>query len=207
MLLGGISCIVNSKIRLFRYKILDSFFLLLIFWSCFHVVIQWKNTGEFYGYRFLISLLPFSALGFAILCEQLWVKYDKIIIWSITALCFYNFFIILPFEFTEKTNLQPNIITPMGGCGWGNNAYVLNAAEFYFKSDAKTLIGTFLRGYLGASIFGLISLFGMNLARFGENVENRFTLSSYKSYVIFLYPVFIETWFFILKNKLKKALK
>lgn len=204
---GGITLIVNPKLRILKYKILDIMLFLLIFWASFHVVLQWKNTGEFYGYRFLISLLPFSAIGFATLSEKLWEKYGKIIKRLVLIFCFFNFLILLPFELIEKTSLSANNITPMGGMGWGNNAYFINALRFYFTCDIKTFISVFLRGYLAASVFSIISLLGIDLIRFGDKVKNYYTLSGYRLYLVFLYPVFVGIWFLFLGTGKGRARK
>lgn len=204
---GGIAFIINPKIRIFRHKILDIMLFLLAFWACFHVLLQWKNTGEFYGYRFLVSLLPFCAIGFAALIEIPWLKYKKIITFLILVFCLFNFFIILPFELTEKTTLLPDNISPMGGRGWGNNAYFINALEFYFQSDLNTLISVFSRGYLAAFVFGMISFFGIDLARFGDKVKNYFNLSNYKSCIAFFYPVLMAALFYFLRISDRKCIK
>ncbi len=196
---GGIAFIINPRIRILRHKILNIILFLLAFWACFHVVLQWKNTGEFYGYRFLISLLPFSAIGFATLNEKLWEKYGKIIKWLVLIFCFFNFLILLPFELIEKTTLLANNLTPMGGRGWGNNAYFINALKFYFQSDLNMLISVFSRGYLAAFVFGMISLFGIDLARFGNKVKNYFSLTSYRNCIAFFYPMLMAIWFYFLR--------
>jgi len=199
LLLGGIAFTINPKIMIPRHKILSIMLFILTFWACFHVVLQWKNTGEFYGYRFLVSLLPLCAIGFAALIEIPWLKYKKIISFLILVFCLFNFFIILPFELTDKTTLLPDNISPMGGRGWGNNAYFINALKFYFQSDLNTLISDFSRGYLAAFIFGIISLFGIDLARFGDKVKNYFSLTSYRSCIAFFYPVLMAIWFYFLR--------
>lgn len=207
LLFGGIAFIINPRIMILKHKILNIILFLLAFWACFHVVLQWKNSGEFYGYRFLVSLLPFCAIGCAALIEIPWLKYKKIITFLILVFCLFNFFIILPFELTEKTTLLPDNISPMGGRGWGNNAYFINALKFYFQSDFNILISAFSRGYLAAFVFGMISLFGTDLARFGDKVRNYFTLPSYRSCIAFIYPVLTVIWFYFLRKLDKKLIQ
>ena len=207
LLFGGIAFIFNPKIVIFRNKAINTAFFLLTFLACFYVVLQWRNTGEFYGYRFLVSLLPFAALGFAGLIEEKWEKYQKILGWSVLFFCVFNFFILLPFELTEKTTMLPNNITPMGGPGWGNNAYFINALKFYFFSDPKTLISAFMRGYLAASGFFVISILGTDLARFGDKVKNYFTFSGYKSIIAFLYVFLILIFFYFTVKTGKRKIK
>lgn len=194
---GGAAFIIKPEFRLFKRRILNSLLFLLLFWASIHVVLQWKNTGEFYGYRFLVSLLPFSAVGFASLLRSLPHRHIKICAALVLAYCVFNFFVILPFELTGKTTLVSGTITPMGGSGWGNNAYFANAVKFYFESDFKTLLSAFSRGYLAAFIFGLASLCGADLEKFSQKVKEYFTLNSYRQYTAFIYPLLCGAWLFI----------
>jgi hypothetical protein len=204
LLLGGLSFIFRPKIRILKNKALISILLLFIFWSCFHVVLQWKDTGEFFGYRFLISLLPFSAIGFATLLEKFWKSYKKIAIFVLILFCAINFLSILPFELTEKTTLHQGTLTPMGGKGWGNNYYYINSLRFYIESDFKTLFTNFSRGYLGAIVFGTLYAFGVDLAHFSQKVKDYFSLLGYKNYIVFIYLFLVIALFYYiqrLKNK------
>lgn len=191
LLFGGAVFIFYPKLKIMKSVILERGILLFTFWACLHVVLQWKNTGEFYGYRFLASLLPFCAIGFASLVERSWLKYKKIITYLIIAFCLFNFFVILPFELTDKTTMLMDTVTPMGGKGWGNNSYFINAVSFYYDNSPKTLFSVFARGYLAAVVFGALSLFGVNLSSFSPKIEAYFTLAGYKQYIAFLYPVLV----------------
>lgn len=189
LLIGGLVFIFNQRILILKNKIFQKLILLFTFWACFHVVLQWKSTGDFYGYRFLISLLPLSAIGFATFIESLWAKYSKIITYFILGFCFFNFLVILPFELTDKTSMLPDVVTLMGGRGWGNNEYFVEAINFYFNSDFATLVSAFARGYLAAAIFGALSFFGANLSGFSPKAQTYFALVAYKQYIAFLYPI------------------
>ncbi|NQV00192.1 MAG: hypothetical protein HQ538_05620 [Parcubacteria group bacterium] len=205
LLFGGISFIFNNKFKVSSNKIIHTSMLSLLFFVPFCVVLQWKNTGEFYGYRFLISLLPFSAFGLASLVEKQWAKRKTIIKYIIIGLCVVNFFAILPFELTDKTTLNIDNITPMGGHGWGNNYYFINAVKFYFTSDVKTFTSNFSRGYLGAFIFGGLYSFGVDLGRFSEKVKDYFSLNGYRQYISFLYFILIGLWFWLMSKRKDKS--
>lgn len=206
LLFGGIMFIFNSKFRVSSSKIVQICIFSIMFYIPFYVTLQWRNTGGYYGYRFLISLLPLSAIGFSEYIEKKWQKHKKSIICFILLFCVFNFLVILPFELTENTTLHSGNITPMGGDDWGNNSYVLNAVKFYFSSSTKTLITCFLRGYLGAFIFGILSLFNVDLNRFSPKVKEYFDLVSYKQYTAFFYLMLVIIFSFLLIKKNTKRI-
>lgn len=208
LVLGGIGMVLAAKLKISHRRFIHIILVLLTFLAPIYIVLKWKTAGEFYGYRFLVTLLPFAALGFSELCEKLPRKYKKIIIYTVFAFCIFNFFVILPFELTEKTSLQENTLTPMGGTGWNNNAYFINAVKFYFESDFKLLISNFLRGYLAAIIFGFMSFFNFDLTKFSPKVSAYFSLIEYKNYLSFVYLLLIMLWVFYLNisSKLSKKI-
>lgn len=204
LIIGGIGFIFGSA-KLFKHgKIAHLILTVLVFALPFFVILKWKNSGEFYGYRFLVTLLPFSALGLASLLEKSFQKFARVITAMIVAFCIFNFFIILPFEYFDTTTLSIGY-TAMGGYGWRNDAYFINAVKFYFQSGFVALAGAFSRGYLAALIFGALSIMGVDLARFGPKVKSYFSLSGYREYAAFLFPFIILCWLYLL-SKIKKNL-
>lgn len=191
---GTIAFIVNDKLIVTSSKALQRAFFASLFIAPFYFVLLWKNTGDFYGYRFLVSLLPFAAFGAASLIERHEKRNLKVVSAAVYCFCLANFFIILPFEFSDRVSLLPHTVTPLGGSGWGNNRYVLNAAMFYFTSDIKTLASLFARGYAAFFIFGFLSKTGFDLARFSPKVQSYFSLSSYRQYVAIVYFLLVVSW-------------
>lgn len=199
LLVGGIAFIFGSGQIFKHYRIFHFFLAVLTFTFPFFIVLLWKNTGDFFGYRFLVSLLPFSAIGYAAFLENKFPQFRKINAAIIVVFCILNFFIILPFEYVDATTLTPGY-TAMGGYGWRNNAYFINAIMFYFQSGFTTLVGAFSRGYLAAFIFGALSIIEVDLARFGPKVKIYFSLTGYKEYVSFLFLAITLCWLYLLNK-------
>ncbi|MFA5337779.1 MAG: hypothetical protein WC330_05565, partial [Candidatus Omnitrophota bacterium] len=146
LVIGGYVFIRNSGKILKQVR--TPSFLLALFTFLFPLIIilKWRNTGEYYGYRFMISLLPLASVGFAFLLENNSQRGRKILEALVLIFCFLTFFVILPFEYTDSTTLVQGVAS-MGGRGWKNDAYVINALKFYFQANPIVLAGAFLRGY------------------------------------------------------------
>jgi len=204
LVIGGLAFIGYSHSLFVRNKLISLFIALFIFMSPFFIILKWRSTGGFYGYRFLVSLLPLAALGFALLVKNR-ILNSKIINMRIVTnfiiiFCLFNFFIILPFEYADTTTLRVGYLT-LGGYGWQNNSYFINAILFYFHSSIIPLIGIFSRGYLAASVFGILSALGVDLARFGPKVSTYFPLVGYKGCVAIVYFVLMSFGLFFLSKK------
>jgi len=201
LFLGIIPFVLNDRLTLASSRLLQRAFLASLFITPVYCVLLWKNTGDFYGYRFLVSLLPFAAFGVSFAADRFFTGRHKAFKVLICVFCVLNFFIILPFEFSDQVSLLPNTITPLGGRGWGNNHYVVNAVKFYFSSDAKELIALFSRGYAAFVVFGILSKSGFDLARFSPKVKSYFSFDNYRQYASFLYFILAGAWLFFLKRR------
>lgn len=201
--LGLIMLLVYSPFKLLRAKggeFFDRLILTVVIALPFLVVFSQHNQAAYYGYRLLLSLLPFSAIGLAKFIDILNVSVlnggiiKKIFVVLVSVVLILNFFLILPFEYTKETTLKVdggkdgNVV--LGG--WGNSAYVLNAVKFYFVSDKKVLAGAFMKGYAGAYFFGLVSLFSDDIGnKYSPKIEKCYALRVYERIVALFYPFLV----------------
>lgn len=204
-LVGIIIFIFVSPFKFFEKKIYQYLVNLLIVAVPFAVILRWGCAGQFYGYRYLLGLLPLSAFGFAVILEKILPYWKKVVIVLSVLFCIINFMSILPFQVTEATTLHVDNVSPLGHKGWGNNAYVINSVKFYFTNDKKTLASAFLRGYLGVYGFGGLSLTGVDLGKYSQKVKDYFSLNSYKKWIALLYPLFVFLFIFCMYGLLKKS--
>ncbi len=174
----------------------DRIIYVLLFALPFIIVLKWRQQGSYYGYRHLLSLLPFACVGLAFFLDRLYRGFSGrlrfIYAFTIIILAF-NFLLMLPFEYDESTTLAVGEHT-MGGYGWVNNAYTKNALKIYFTSDLKTTAGMFMRGFAGAYIFaGIYSLFPdtfYEIADVDEKIQLYFAPDSFEKMLVLFYPFF-----------------
>lgn len=202
--IGIVSAIIFVPLNIYsgkNGKMIERLVYLLVFMVPFFIVVKWQKQGCFYGYRYLLSILPFCCLGFAAFLDRLIKKYkekisNKLVIGSIMLVAI-NFLLILPFEYTTETTLTPQIST-MGGFGWVNNQYVVNAVKFYFVSGPKKIAGAFARGFLGAYAFGAISIVRPDkLDKFQEaKVIEYYKIDSINKVSVLFYPLIVFGFLF-----------
>jgi len=201
--LGLVCFIWLNPLLIVKSRNLNRIIYLLLFSLPFMVVIKWQLQGCYYGYRHLLSLLPFTCVGMAVFFEKITGIFprSKKIIWvfSLVLLAF-NFLLILPFEYTPSTTLELGT-SRLGQSGWVNNEYAINAIKIYFISSPAVLAGMFLRGFFGGYIFsGLYLLFPQLFLKFANSkVMDYYILDKPDEYCVLFYPL-LAVLFLILTN-------
>ena len=179
------------------WRLLNRIAYTLLFSLPFIIVLTWRQQGSYYGYRHLLSLLPFVCVGLAVLLDRLYTKFPsfrKFLAYYMIVIVTFNFFLILPFEYDQSTTLELGV-SVMGGGGWINDFYVINAIKIYFSLSAKMLAGLFVRGFLGGYVFGGIYLLSpnifSNLATMDAKIQQYYALDSPEKWVVLLYPLLV----------------
>jgi len=150
-----------NPFKISRLGILDRIIYFTIISIPFHIVLSWQHQASYYGYRYLLSLLPFSCIGLAGFLKYVRSRlaYNanvrKLLIWAcISAILLFNFLIMLPFEKSSGTILEKGA-TPMGGYApYINNKYVINAAKFYLESSLREKLNIFWSGFGTTYVYG-----------------------------------------------------
>ncbi|MBN3040911.1 MAG: hypothetical protein JW867_07270, partial [Candidatus Omnitrophica bacterium] len=148
-LAGTVAFFIFLPLPLSKNKLLDFLVYLLVFLLPFAIVVKAQKQGSYYGYRHLLSLLPFATLGLAAFLNMIYEKTpkaDKVLTIITVLIISFNFFLMLPFEYHDSTTLKRSI-NIMGREGFNNDAYVFNALKLYFTLPARDLAGMFCRGY------------------------------------------------------------
>ncbi len=196
-----------------RNHILDRIIYAILFSLPFIIVLKWQQQGSYYGYRHLLSLLPFTCIGLAAFFNRIrkvFPNYLKYLYIFMVIILIFNFFLILPLEYDKSTTLElgSNV---MGGYGWVNNAYVINAIKIYFISPVKTLLGLFIRGFMGGYIFGVIYLIFPDvfskIAVLNPKIQKYFALDSFEKGLVLFYPLLAIGMLAILYIIMKKIYK
>lgn len=185
----GVVCLFKyCTFKISSLSILERTVYSLLFAFPFLVVLSWKQQGSFYGYRHLLSCLPFAIVGMGSYFNKL--KSIKVLRILCLLLMFANFLVILPFEYVPSTNLSTGI-TEMGGVGWVNNEYFVNSLKVYFELEPKAFVGMFMRGYFGAYVLGSLSLLApdvfLNIAT--EKVVKYYALNTFSKQIVLIYPI------------------
>jgi hypothetical protein len=153
VLVGLIWFLIYNPIKISKWEIVDRIVYFILFSIPFIIVLGWKTQASYYGYRYLLSLLPFCCVGIGSFVEYVLKKMShnrilKIVFYlSIVILLLFNILLILPFEYAPGNMLACGI-SKMGGSGWVNNEYVMNAIKFYLSSPLRNNV--FNRGFGGA---------------------------------------------------------
>ncbi len=192
-----------NPLKMSKRKLLERIFYITLFSLPFIVVLRWQSQAGYYGYRYLLSLLPFTCIGVSALFDKLCKKRpncEKLLSFFMVGILAFNFLLLLPFEYQKSTNLERGL-SLMGGNGFVNNSYVANAGKFYFSSSPKILIGSFTRGFLGGYIIGGIYLtfpdYFLKIAAIDERIQKYYALDSFKKRVVLIYPVLVIFMLFI----------
>jgi len=211
--LGITFFLIYNPLKLSKYRyggLFDRIVYFVVILLPFLVQLHSQTPGCYYGYRYLLSILPISCLGLAKFIDLILQKSNdskianKLIIVFVIVLLLFNFLSMLPFEYTPETTLKWDK-SNYGNKGWVNNSYFVNTIKFYFVSNKKVLIGAFLRGYLGVYSFGLLSLIpGFDLAKYSPKVEQYFALNNYNNIVALFYPILVILFLLLAHKLLKK---
>lgn len=209
--IGLVSFLWLDPLRVSKIYYLDKIVYCLLLLSPFIIILNYKQQGSYYGYRNLLSSLPFACLGLAAFLGRIYGKFPnslKYLKFCLLAIVIFNFFLILPFEYNQSTSLEPGY-SILGGGGWVNDSYVLNAIRIYFISPVKDLIGLFMRGFAGGYIFCGIYLFFpdifLKVAGANQKIASYYTINSYDRWIAMLYPVFVGLLLIIFQSIFKKS--
>ena len=195
----------RCPLQWYKGKVQDVLTRIVLVGLPFILVLKWQSQAEYYGYRFLISLVPFAAVGIAELlnlCDK-WVDNNKNLLKIIFVfIVMFNFFLILPFEYTERTSLTLGV-SSMGGEGWINNAYIKNALSAYFTLPLKEFAGLFLRGFAAAYAFAVAAfLIPQIIPSLPEKLCDYYVIRTVDQlYVLLFYPFLCMLSVFLI-NKL-----
>ena len=186
-----------NPLKISKRKVLERIFYIMLFSFPFVIVLRWQRQADYYGYRYLLSLLPFTCIGISFLFDRILKKFpglDRLLVLFTIIVLASTFLLMLPFEYTQPTNLERGT-SLMGGNGYINNSYLANASKFYFTSSPKTLGGSFTRGFLGAYVFGSIYLlspdFFTKISGMNTKIQQYYALDSFDKIIVLIYPLLV----------------
>jgi hypothetical protein len=201
-----------NPLSISRRRGLEKMFYFILFSLPFFIVLRWQRQADYYGYRYLLSLLPFACIGLCVILNNIYKRffsYQRVLGACIIIVLAFNFLLMLPFEYKESTNLEWGT-SAMGGAGFINNSYVTNAVKLYFTLPPKAWAGMFTRGFLGGYVFGGMYLFTpdlfLDIASTDAKIKGYYALDTTDKFIVLMYPLLVVAMLFMV-NTLTKKLK
>lgn len=161
MAVGLVLFLSFNPLKISRRGILDRFIYSIVLLIPFLVILIWKHQASYYGYRYLLSLLPFSCIGVAYFFKYGTRnlinnrKFKKFVWICVALLVIFNILLMLPFENSSGTTLDYGVSTMGAECRYINNKYFINAVKFYFTSSFRDIFYVFQQGFAAAYVHGL----------------------------------------------------